>query len=187
MTSAVASRYARAFADVVISRGDQFKPSEAVAQLLMMEDVMAQSSDLRHALSSPAVRVSQKRAVVLRFAEELKLNLLTRNFLYVLIDHHRIGLLSQVREAFETEIDLRLGFARAEVLSAQPLDARQTAEIEAGLTQLTGKQIRARFEVDPSLIGGVLARIGSTVYDGSIRGQLDNLRRQIAQHTAAGL
>ena len=149
MTSAVASRYARAFADVVMSPGSQFEPSEAVAELRMMEEVLAQSSDLRHALSSPAVRVSQKRAVILRFAEELKLKLLTRNFLFVLIDHKRIGLLSQVREAFETEIDQRLGFARAEVLSAQPLDVAQTAEIEAGLAQLTGKQIRARFRSGP--------------------------------------
>jgi F-type H+-transporting ATPase subunit delta len=92
-----------------------------------------------------------------------------------------------MREAFEIELDARLGFVRAEVSSAQQLDREQTAALEAGLTQLTGKQVRARFQVDPALIGGVVARIGSTVYDGSIRGQLDNLRRQIAQHTAAGL
>ena len=187
MISAVAARYARSFADVVISRGDQFPASEAVAQLKMVEDILNQSSDLRHALNSPAVRVSQKRAVVSRLAEELKLKLLTRNFLFVLIDHHRMNIFSEVREAFETEIDMRLGFVRAQVISAQTLLPEQTAAIEAGLTQLTGKHVRSHFEVDPALIGGVVTRIGSTVYDGSIRGQLENLRRQIAQHTAAGL
>jgi F-type H+-transporting ATPase subunit delta len=187
MTSAVASRYARAFADVVMAPGSQLQPADAVAQLRAVEGLMELSSDLRHALSSPAVRAAHKRAVISRFAEELGLSRLTRNFLFVLIDHRRIAILSQVREAFETEIDQRTGFARGEVLSAQPLDQQQTAALEAGLAQLTGKQIRARFDVDPSLIGGVLARIGSIVYDGSIRGQLDKLRREIAQHTAAGL
>jgi len=187
MISAVASRYARAFADVVMAPGSPLQPADAVAQLRAIESVLELSSDLRHALSSPAVRATQKRAVAGRFAEELGLSRLTRNFLFVLIDHRRIAILSPVREAFETEIDQRLGFVRAEVLSAQPLDRQQTAALETGLAQLTGKQIRARFQVDASLIGGVLARIGSTVYDGSIRGQLDKLRRQIAQHTAAGL
>lgn len=187
MTSAVASRYARAFADVVMAPGSQLQPTDAVAQLRAIESVMELSTDLRHALSSPAVRASQKRAVVGRFADEIGLSRVTRNFLFVLIDHRRIAILSQMREAFETEIDQRLGFVRAEVLSAQPLDQQQTAALEAGLVQLTGKQIRPRFQVDPSLIGGVLARIGSTVYDGSIRGQLDKMRRQIAQHTATGL
>ena len=187
MTSAVASRYARAFADVVMAPGSQLQPADAVAQLRAIEGLTEQSGDLRHALSSPAVRVSQKRALIARFADELGLSRLTRNFIFVLIDHHRIGLLSEVREAFETEIDQRLGFVRAEVVSAQPLDPQQTAAIENGLTQMTGKQVRARFQVDGSLIGGVIARIGSIVYDGSIRGQLENLRRQIAQHTAAGL
>lgn len=187
MTSAVAFRYARAFADVVMAPGSPLQPADAVSQLRDIRSVTDASSDLRHALRSPAVRTSQKRAVIGRFADELGLARLTRNFLFVLIDHHRIADLADVCEAFETEIDLRLGFVRAEVLSAQPLDPRQTAALEAGLTQLTGKQIRARFQVDESLIGGVIARIGSTVYDGSIRGQLDNLRRQIAQHTAAGI
>jgi F-type H+-transporting ATPase subunit delta len=187
MTSAAASRYARAFADVVMAPGSQLQPADAIAQLRAIEDVVEQSGDLRHALSSPAVRAVQKRAVIGRFAEELRLSSVTRNLLFVLIDHHRIAILSHVREAFEAEVDQRLGFVRAEVVSARTLDPAQTAALEAGLTQMTGKQVRARFEVDPSLIGGVLARIGSTVYDGSIRGQLDKLRRQIAQHTAAGL
>lgn len=187
MTSAIASRYARAFADVVMAPESQLKPAEAAAQLRAIEAVMQQSRTLRHALSSPAVRAAQKRAVVGRFADELGFSRLTRNFMFVLIDHHRIGLLSEVREAFEAEIDLRLGFVRAEVRAAQALDAQQTEAIEAGLTKMTGKQVRAQFQVDASLIGGVVARIGSIVYDGSIRGQLDNLRRQIAEHTAAGL
>jgi F-type H+-transporting ATPase subunit delta len=187
MTSAVASRYARAFADVIMAPGVQFPPYEAVAQLRSIEDVLEQSEDLRHALSSPAVRLGQKRAVLGKFAEELNLKLFTRNFLSVLIDHRRIDILPQIREAFEAEVDQRLGFVRAEVVSAQELEPQQTAALETGLGQMTGKQVKARFRVDPALIGGVVARMGSTVYDGSIKGQLENLRRQIAEHTAAGI
>lgn len=187
MASALASRYARAFADVIMARGADFPPEEAVAQLCAIENVVSESSDLRHALSSPAVRLSQKRTVLKRIAEDLKLKLLTRNFLYVLVDHGRMGVLREIREAFESEIDQRLGFLRADVASAQELDGGQSSAIEASLSSMTGKQVRARFRVDPSLIGGVVARIGSTVYDGSLRGQLETMRREIAEHTAAGL
>lgn len=187
MPSAVALRYARAFAEVIMAPGVEFPPNQAVDQLRAVENLLESSADLRHALGSPAVRIAQKRAVMSRIAEDLNLKLFTRNFLYVLIGHHRIGILADIREAFESEIDQRLGFVRADVASALELDKPQTAAIEAGLTQMTGKQVRAHFRQDPSLLGGVLARIGSTVYDGSIRGQLDNLRRQIARHTAAGL
>lgn len=185
MTSAAASRYARALADIVMAPGAEIKPADAVAQLQGIEAVVASSTDLRHALSSPAVRPAHKRAVVGRIGTELGISRLIRNFLFVIIDHHRMGLLGQIREAFETEIDERLGFVRAEVASAQPLDPRQSAEVEAELSQLAGRKVRARFRVDASLIGGIVARIGSTVYDGSIRGQLDNMRRQFAHHAAA--
>jgi F-type H+-transporting ATPase subunit delta len=187
MISAVAARYARAFADVVLSKSDAVSPADAVKQLRALEELMSQSSDLRHALASPAVRASQKRAVIGKFAGELNVGPLTRNFLFVLIDHQRIEMLSQIREAVEAEFDHRLGFVRAGISSAMELEGPRAAAIEAGLVKMTGKQVRARFQVDPSLIGGVVARIGSTVYDGSIRGQLETLRRQIAHHTAAGI
>jgi F-type H+-transporting ATPase subunit delta len=186
MTSAVASRYARAFADVIMAPGVELSPAAAIAQLRSLEDLLAQSEDLRHALSSPAVRGAQKRALMSRFAGDLGVSPLVRNFLFVLIDHRRIALLAEMREAFEAEIDQRLGYARAEVVSAQALDRQQTESVEASLTQMTGKQVRAQYQVDPSLIGGAVARVGSTVYDGSIRGQLENMRRRIAEHTAAG-
>ena len=187
MISAAAARYARAFVDVVLSKHDALRPDDAVSQLREMEDVLAQSSDLRHVLNSPAVLASQKRAVIGKFAQELNLGSLTRNFLFVLIDHRRIEMLSQIREAVEAEFDQRLGFLRAEISSAMELDGPQADAIASGLKQMTGKQVRARFQVDPSLIGGVVARIGSTVYDGSIRGQLENMRRKIAHETATGI
>jgi len=187
MLSAVAYRYARALADAVLAPGSTLSPQQAISELKSMEAAMEESPELRHVLGSPAVQPGQKRAVIDDLAGLLGISRLTRNFLLVLVKHHRIGLLTEAREAFEAEIDERLGFVSADVASASELAHEQVAAIESGLTSLTGKQVRARFHVDRSLIGGVVARIGSTVYDGSIRGQLESLRRKIAQGAAAGI
>ena len=123
---------------------------------------------------------SRKRAVVGRIADMLKLSPIARNFLFVLIDHRRIALLGAILHSFELIVDERLGFARAEVSSPRELTEAQRGAINAQLERLTGKRIRMRFAVDPALIGGVVARIGSTVYDGSVRGQLQTLGRRLS-------
>src|SRR5436190_1028751 len=129
---------------------------------------------------SPAVPPARKRTVVGRIADMLKLSRVARNFLYVLIDRRRIAALETVLHSFEIIVDERLGFARAEVSSARELTDAQRTTLNAQLERLTGKRVRMRFAVDPALIGGVTARIGSTVYDGSVRGQLDSLGRKLA-------
>jgi F-type H+-transporting ATPase subunit delta len=100
---------------------------------------------------------------------------------YVVIDHRRIGIIDEISDAFDLLLDERLGFVRAEVVSAAPLNQRRSAEIESELSSLTGKRMRLRFAVDAALLGGVSARIGSKVYDGSVRGQLEQLRRQLTE------
>jgi F-type H+-transporting ATPase subunit delta len=117
--------------------------------------------------------------VIGRIAESSGFSRIVRNFLYILIDRRRTDMLGEVAEAFETAIDERLGFVRAKVTSAAPLTERQQAELQQALSQVAGKQVRCDFTVDPSLIGGVVARIGSTVYDGSVRSQLDSLRQRL--------
>ncbi|HXK02943.1 MAG TPA: ATP synthase F1 subunit delta, partial [Verrucomicrobiae bacterium] len=113
-------------------------------------------------------------------AEVLKLSTIARNFLFVLIDHRRVPELPAILQSFELTIDQRLGFARADVASARELTQAQRTALNAVLEQMTGKRVRMRFSVDQGLIGGVVARIGSTVYDGSVRGQLDSLGRRLA-------
>jgi F-type H+-transporting ATPase subunit delta len=114
-----------------------------------------------------------------RIAEVLKLSRISRNFLYVLIDHRRIAALSGIIDSFELIVDDRLGFARAEVAAAREMGEPQRAALNAVLERLTGRRIRMRLTVDEGLIGGVVARIGSTVYDGSVRGQLASLGRRL--------
>lgn len=182
--SAVATRYANALADVVTAAGSALPPQTAAGELRSFESAL-RSPELRNALITPAVPPARKRAVIGRVADILKLSRVTRNFLFVLIDHRRIAGFSDVVNAFEQILDERLGFARAQVASARDLPEQQRTALTAALEKTSGKRIRAQFAVDPSLIGGVVARIGSTVYDGSVRGQLQALERRLSAESSS--
>jgi F-type H+-transporting ATPase subunit delta len=180
MASAVANRYARALVDIVMTPGSPLKPEDAVAQLAAAAALIHESTELRIALLTPAIQTSRKREVMAKLLDRLGASPLIRNFVYVIIDHRRIGIIGEIREAFELQLDERLGFVRAEVSSAAPLNAPLSEGLESQLSKLTGKRMRLRFDVDPSLLGGVVARIGSTVYDGSVRGELRELGKKLA-------
>ncbi len=178
MPSALSFRYARALAEVALSSGAD--PDAVLRELDGFGQALAASAPMHTALESPAVAPARKRAVIARIDQALAGTGLVRRFLMVLIDHRRIPLLEDIREAFEAVIAERLGVVRAEVASARPLNDRQRAEILDGLSRLTGKQAKARFAVREELIGGAVARVGSTVYDGSVRGQLEAMRVKLA-------
>jgi F-type H+-transporting ATPase subunit delta len=177
MPGALAFRYGRALADLALPALD---PAAIAAELGLFEQTLAECRDLQIALESPTVPPARKRAVIARLAGLLPFSDLVRRFLCVLTDHRRTALIGEVREAFEAVVDERLGIVRADVVSAKPLAERERQEIVGTLTRLTRKQARALFRVEDGLIGGVVARIGSTVYDGSIRGQLQGLRQKLA-------
>jgi F-type H+-transporting ATPase subunit delta len=177
--SAVASRYANALADVVTAPGAPLHPQAALPELRAFESVFRDSAELRNALITPSVAPSRKKAVIARLAALLQLSRIVRNFLFILIDHRRIGELSQIIQSLEDVLDERLGFARAEVVSAGDLAEPRRNALAADLERLTGKRVRMRFVVDPALIGGLTARVGSTIYDGSVRGQLHALARRL--------
>src|ERR1035441_7720790 len=119
--SAVATRYAKALADVTTAAAGGLRPEDAVAQLGALEGAVAGPRKLLNALITPAVPLSRKRAVVGRIAGLLKLSPIARNFLFVLIDHRRIALLGAILDSFELIVEERLGFARAEVSSPREL------------------------------------------------------------------
>src|SRR5512133_310511 len=112
--SAVAARYANALADVVTGTGSSLNPQQALAELRAFEEVLRGSAELQNALVTPAVAASRKRAVVGRLADTLKLSRISRNFLFVLIDHRRIASLTDIIRTFEETVDARLGYAQAE-------------------------------------------------------------------------
>jgi F-type H+-transporting ATPase subunit delta len=178
--SALATRYANALADVVTSGASDTNAEAVLAELRAFQTTLGGSPELHNALTSPAVAPSRKRAVVGKLGDLLKISRITRNLLFVLIDHRRIASLAEIISSFETVADERLGFARAEISSARELSEGQRSKLNSQLEQLTGKRIRARYATDESLIGGVVARIGSTVYDGSVRGQLATLGKRLS-------
>jgi F-type H+-transporting ATPase subunit delta len=178
--SALATRYANALADVVTTGASGTNADAIITELRAFDAALHSSLELQAALTSPAVPPGRKRAVVGRIADALQLSRVARNFLFVLIDHRRIVSLTEIIHSFETVSDERLGFARADVSSARELAEPQRKTLSLQLERLTGKRVRARYSVDDSLIGGVVARIGSTVYDGSVRGQLDSLGKRLS-------
>jgi F-type H+-transporting ATPase subunit delta len=103
-----------------------------------------------------------------------------RNLVAVLIDHRRVQFLSRITEQLEKELDARLGFAEAHVLSFRELGDAEKRALETQIAKVTGKKVRARFGLDPSLLGGAVVRVGSTIYDGSVKGQLEKIREAIS-------
>jgi len=179
MPAAVASRYARALADVVLAPNAATGPDQVRDDLRAFEQALGSSSELAIALASPGISRTRKRAVVDRLVKSLGLAGVVRNFLLVLVDHRRIAGLSGVIDAFETIVDERLGKLRVDVSSARELKEQQKAALTRQLETMTGKKIVLNLTIDNDLVGGLVVRLGSTVYDGSVRGQLETLGRQL--------
>jgi F-type H+-transporting ATPase subunit delta len=179
-SSAIVDRYASALADIVTSPKSTVSPHDALQQLRAFDDLSRESYELRTALESPAVSHVRKRAVLTRFVQVLGLSQTVRNFLFVLSDKRRLSALHEIVDSFDVQLDERLGFIRADVSAAAELTQPQLDVLTQKLATISGKQVRMRFKVDPALIGGVVARIGATVYDGSVRGQLENLSKRLA-------
>jgi F-type H+-transporting ATPase subunit delta len=179
MASALETRYAKALADVVLKPGSSVSAVEAAAQIRSFEEAYASSPGLGLVLASPAVSGAKKRSVLAQMAGLLGLSKSIVNFLYVVSDHRRVGEIARIREAFETIVDERMGVVRVDVTSAQEMTPGQRQMLEGELNKLTGKQVRAEYAVNPELLGGAVARTGSTVYDGSVKGQLEALRHML--------
>ena len=182
MPSAVSSRYARALVDIVTGPAatEAGKDPKAVAaQLAEFRTLLAENPELRILFSTPAVPAAKKKAVLNELAPRLELDSATRNFLNVLIDNDRMIFLGEITEAFGALLDERLGVALAEITSARALDETEQKQLADALRAKTGKQVRMNFSLDRDLIGGIVARIGSTIYDGSVRGQLERIRGKL--------
>ena len=180
MQGALAFHYAHALTDAVFAPNSGLRAEDAVEQLRTVDELVSGSPQLQRALLSPAVSKSRKSAIVTRLADELGCHRKIRNFLLVLVSHRRTKELGAIRRSFEELIDERLGWVPAVITSAQELNPDQREQIERALGIKLGKFIRAHYELDPALIGGVRARVASREYDASIRGRLESLRLRLA-------
>ncbi|MGH9428647.1 MAG: ATP synthase F1 subunit delta [Terriglobia bacterium] len=174
---AIANRYAKALVDVSFKLNQH---EQVARELLQFEDLLARQKELVLFYSNPAIAVVKKKAATKEVVAKLGFGPTTSNFLLVLIDNHRMGGFSEIRKAFQNELNNRLGVAQAEVTTASELDLETHQKLEAKLAALTGKKVALKFASDPGLIGGVVTRIGDTIYDGSIRQQLNSMKSRLS-------
>lgn len=176
--ASITSRYARAFADVVIDL--QLDPDKVRQELRSMVDIVSSSPELRRVWESPAVPQEQKLKLLDAIATRAGLVTAVRNFMAVLIDHGRMAMLVQIAAQFEAELNHRLGVAEAEVTSARELAPEERTGLEEQLARLTGMKVRAHYALDSKVLGGAVVKVGSTIYDGSLRGQLRRMKEQLS-------
>lgn len=172
-----ASRYARAFADVVFEA--HLNAKDVQRQLGDFAAAWHESRELREFFLDPSFPVEQKVAFLDKLNTKLELAQQTRNFIAVLIRNNRLAGFDDVAAVFRREINRRLGISEVRVVSARKLDEQERKDLEQQIAGLTGGQVEAQFEVDSSLLGGAVVQVGSTVYDGSVRGRFDRLREEL--------
>jgi F-type H+-transporting ATPase subunit delta len=174
----VFSRYARAFADVVIEK--KLDPAKVEDELGALVRIVESVPQLRTVWENPSVDVRQKHAVLDKIVTRIGGSRMLRNFIAVLIDHRRVAALPEIARQFELELNQRLGLADAEVTSARELSPAEKRALEARVGEVTGKKVRARYQTDAQVLGGAVVKVGSTIYDGSIRGQLEKLKEALS-------
>jgi F-type H+-transporting ATPase subunit delta len=174
MAAAFASRYATAFLDVVTSAG-----LDAAAIDRQLCDFLATwdgSAELRTFFSNPAVPAKQKVAILDDLNAKMGLQKELRNLVAVLINNDRIGQVHEVAEAYRAKLQERLEIRQAEIVTARELSEEERKALVEGVGKLAGSKIEASFKLDATILGGTVVRIGSTVYDGSVRGRLERLK-----------
>lgn len=177
---AVDEHYAQALLGVVAD--GKAEAGNLRRELGELGGLIADSIPLRLALASPAVSTSNKQAVLEAVAYRLGLSRVMRNFLAVAARRGRAAHIPGIAAAFERLWREHQGLRHAEIISARPLGGDERAAIERALAAATDGQIEPEYKVDAALIGGFTARVGGTVYDGSLRGRLDRLRRELLEH-----
>ncbi len=174
----VTNTYARAFADVVMSK--HLDAAATLAEAQQIAELVSESKILRDVWEAPTIPTDQKRAVLDGIVERAKISPPVRNFVAVIMDHGRTKFLSEIVAQFSQELNHRLGFAEAQITTARELGPEERSRLERDFSRLTGKKVRATYTRDREILGGAVARVGSTIYDGSVKGQLERIREQLA-------
>lgn len=176
--SVFAARYASALADVIFEAG--LNVDEVKSQLGDFAAAWHESADLREVFLDPSFPVEQKVAILDKLNTRIQMMRELRNFIAVLISHDRLDAFDEILDEFRQELNRRLGIAEVHVTTARKLDNAERHQLEVQVSTVLKTQISASFHEDSSLVGGVIVRVGSTVYDDSVRGRLDRLREQLA-------
>ena len=173
----VARRYASALADVVLERGEAREVQE---DLNGWERLFQSSENLREVFGNPTISLDQKRAVLNKLIERAQPRPTTINFLKVLLQNQRLTDLAEINRKFAEVLDVRAGTLAATVTTARSVPQDAQKRLQETLSTLTGSKVRVNFATDEELIGGLVTRIGSTVYDGSVRNHLQQIKEKMA-------
>jgi F-type H+-transporting ATPase subunit delta len=176
--ASVASIYARAFVDVVFHA--PLDPDRAVRELRGIVALTKENDDLRRVWENPAIPAEQKHKLLDAIAQSEEISKPVRNLVAVIVDHQRMRFLERIIRQLEKELDERFGFVEAQVSSARELGEPEKRALESQVEKLTGKKVRAQYARDTSLLGGAVIRIGSTIYDGSVLGQLNRIQEALS-------
>ena len=177
-TRASAARYAKALFDIASAEST---PEQAEQELVAFADLVAAHDDLRQALASPAIPAARKRAVVAQLLDRQQPSGPVRKLLLLLAERDRLELLTDLVSVYHERVMEHLQVVQAEVTTATPLQPDQAAQLQQRLGTTIGRTVTLTTRVDPSLIGGMVTRIGSTVYDGSMATQLATLRQRLTE------
>ena len=175
--SVAANRYAKALLDGLYPQ----KAEAGLQQLQSFQSLLDDQPEARRLLENPTVSADRRKRLIKEIADALGFDRRVANFADILIDRNRLPLIDEIITAYQKFLDERLGVVRAVVKAAHPLDASQQSELITKLEQVTGKQVRMEITLDPSLIGGVVAQVGSTIYDGSVRQQLNAFKSRLIE------
>jgi F-type H+-transporting ATPase subunit delta len=176
--ASVTSTYARALADVVFAQ--RLDPGKTLQEAQSLAQLVAGSQQLRDVWGAPSIPADQKRALLDAIVAREGISRSVRNFMAVVMDHRRIKFLEPIVQEFGQELNRRLGFTEAEITSARQLGQTERSALEAQVENLTGHKVRARYAEDSSILGGAIVKVGSTIYDGSVKGQLERIREAIS-------
>ncbi|MBS1124947.1 MAG: synthase delta subunit [Deltaproteobacteria bacterium] len=178
VTGSLARRYARAVMELAPDGGSLAK---IAADLGTLSRAMTESAELVTVLTNPAIRRNDRRKVIDALLQRSSAQVHTKNLVYLLLDGERLSSLPAIAREVEAMIEAKGGRISAQVTSAKPLDAAQLAQITAALETLSGKKVDVTKHEDANLLGGVVAKVGDTVYDGSLRTQLRTLRDELSR------
>ena len=176
MAIAVANRYARALADVVAGTGDYRAVARELGDFVA---VYRESAELRDLFDTPAVPLEEKMKVLEVILARLGTSVTSGNFLRVTLNNYRMRVLEKTVQAFQRIANQRLGIVQVKVSSAETLHEAERRAVGTRFEEVTGKRVEVEFHQEAELLGGILAQIESTVYDGSIRGHLQRIRQRL--------
>jgi F-type H+-transporting ATPase subunit delta len=174
-----AGRYARSLLDVAVAEGD---PDRVGNELAGFVALMRESAELRRVLTNPGIPAARKRLVAQALAERAGTSSPMAKLLVMLAERGALSLAEEILDVYREGLLERQQTVRAEVVTAAPLDPAHREALERSLARATGKRVSLELKVDPGIIGGVVTRIGSTVYDGSVVRQLERIKERLTQN-----